>query len=126
MADTVKDLIQRLETVEAAFDRRLGAVETAIGIGHNQGPPLDEELSNPESEIGEQRLGATAVARRYGVVVRTIDRWLANSALAFSRPEITLGRRYWRLDTLRVYDRARTQATTPTNPGKNPKKTRGP
>jgi DNA-binding transcriptional MerR regulator len=50
---------------------------------------------------------ARAVARRYGVCLRSIDRWLKKGVIP--KPTRTVnGRRYWRLDTLETADRQHT------------------
>ena len=89
----------------ATILERLDIIEAAVGIGHNGGSTLDDDPPvNPETD---RRLPAKAVARRYGVVVRTIDRWLDNPKLGFPKPEVVNNRRYWWLSKLRCWDRAR-------------------
>jgi hypothetical protein len=51
------------------------------------------------------------VAARYGVVVRTLDRWLDRPELNFPQPEVVNSRRYWWLNRLREWDRARIRQT---------------
>ena len=84
---------------------RLAKIEAAVGIGHNGGPPLEDDP--PPSSEADCRLPAKAVARRYGVVVRTVDRWLDNPKLGFPKPEVVNNRRYWWLNKLCRWDRAR-------------------
>ena len=93
IADKTADILERLERVESAL----------AGLGHNGGPPLDLDESSAE----DRRLSAVQVARRYGVVVRTIDRWCDRPKLNFPHPETVNLRRYWWLSTLRRWDRAR-------------------
>ena len=93
MSDALAKILERLDRVETAI----------AAIGHNGGPPLDE-TSPP---VPDQRLPATAVARRYGVVIRTLNRWLIDPKLGFPKPEIVNGRRYWTAATLRIWDRSR-------------------
>ena len=51
------------------------------------------------------------VAARYGVVVRTLDRWLDRPELNFPQPDVVNSRRYWWLNRLREWDRARIRQT---------------
>jgi hypothetical protein len=89
----------------AQLDVRLGRVEEAIaGIGHNGGPPLDEE---PLPSDQDQLLPTPAVAKRYGVSTRSISRWGDDPDLGFPKPEVIKLRKYWRVSILRAWDRAR-------------------
>ena len=98
-SDTIAIILERLDIIEAA-----------VGIGHNGGPPLDDDPPvNPETD---RRLPAKLVAQRYGVVVRTIGRWLDNPKLRFPKPEVVNNRRYWSLNKLRRWDRARIRQAT--------------
>jgi hypothetical protein len=94
-ADKTADILERLERVEAAI----------AGLGHNGGAPLDADQLVAASQ--DRRLSAVQVAKRYGVVVRTIDRWCDRPELNFPQPEIVNLRRYWWLSVLRRWDRAR-------------------
>jgi hypothetical protein len=91
--------------VLAAILERLDIIEAAVGIGHNGGPPIEDDP--PFSPEADRQLPAKVVARRYGVVVRTIDRWLADPNLEFPKPEVVNHRRYWWVNKLRRWDRAR-------------------
>jgi hypothetical protein len=82
---------------------RLSAVEAAIGQHDNV---------TPEAEP-DQRLPTTAVAGRYGVSMRTIERWYDDPDLGFPKPDIVKGRKYWWLSALQHYDR-RTVSTAAT------------
>jgi hypothetical protein len=97
--DKTAEILQRLERVEIAI----------AGIGHNGGPPLEHPPlpSDPDLEAQDRRLSAAAVAARYGVVVRTIDRWLLRQGLKFPQPDVVNARRYWWLSRLRHWDRMR-------------------
>jgi hypothetical protein len=62
----------------------------------------------------DTRLKASAVARRYGVAVRTLDRWITKPHLDFPAPTLVLhdvaGRpcvRLWRLGDLIEWERAK-------------------
>jgi hypothetical protein len=92
------------DTIATILDR-LDIIEAAVGIGHYGGPPIGDD--QPANLEGDRRLPAKAVARRYGVVVRTIDRWLDNPKLGFPKPEVVNNRRYWWLNKLCRWDRAR-------------------
>ena len=102
--------------------KRLGALEAAVPVvGRNASSPLESQPPRPDQkcesqglptivpapELQDRQLPATAVAARYGVAVRTIDRWLANPHLSFPEPVTINSRRYWWLSRLRSWDRAR-------------------
>lgn len=56
-------------------------------------------------------LPAAFVAARYAVTLRTIDRWLLDSRLAFPAP-VYLGRmRFWRLADLEAWEAARAEVS---------------
>jgi len=73
--------------------------------------------NNPESQSSidlDTRLKAGRVAKRYGVTVRTIDRWIQKPNLDFPAPTLVLhdvaGRpcvRLWRLGDLVDWERAK-------------------
>lgn len=52
------------------------------------------------------RLPARAVWTRFGVVDRTLDRWLADPKLKFPRPIFIKTRRYFFLDEIEDWERA--------------------
>lgn len=52
-------------------------------------------------------LPASVVWRRYGVVDRTLDRWLANESLGFPKPLVINRRRYFRENELVEWERQR-------------------
>jgi hypothetical protein len=89
------DIVSRIKILENVVAR----------IRHSGGLPLDEdEHSRAGSHLADRRLPTTAVAARYGVVPRTIDRWLDRTDLNFPRPETVNGRRYWWLGKLYDWD----------------------
>ncbi len=53
---------------------------------------------------------ARDVLKRYGVVGRTLDRWLANPALGFPRPLVINRRRYFNERTLLEWERQQARA----------------
>jgi hypothetical protein len=59
-------------------------------------------------------LPASTVWSRYGVVDRTLDRWLANETLGFPKPLVINGRRYFRERELAEWERKRASAKTET------------
>jgi hypothetical protein len=59
MTDKVEELLTRVSALEAA-----------VGIGHNGGPQLDDEVP-PANDV---RLSKNATAKRYSVSPRTIER----------------------------------------------------
>ena len=50
------------------------------------------------------------VAARYGVTIRSVDRWSADPELGFPAPIKINTRNYWDEDELDAFDRARAQA----------------
>jgi predicted DNA-binding transcriptional regulator AlpA len=72
----------------------------------------------------DQMMGIRAVATRYNVSLRTVDRWLERHDLAFPRPAMLVGiRRYWRLGALIAWERA--QAIRSATRGKSAPVTQG-
>jgi hypothetical protein len=54
-------------------------------------------------------LPARKVLDRYGIVDRTLDRWLDRPDLNFPRPVVINRRRYWAMEELRAWERSRIQ-----------------
>ena len=92
MDDVLNQILARLSVLEAT-------------VGHNGGPPLDEEP--------DRRLSTTAVAARYGVSTRTIERWTRDPKLKFPQPDIVNLRKYWWASALRRHDRERSATSSP-------------
>jgi predicted DNA-binding transcriptional regulator AlpA len=61
----------------------------------------------PPSRNSQQKikLPASAVCQRYGVVDRTLDRWLKNRELAFPKPLYINHRRYFDEAELEIWER---------------------
>jgi hypothetical protein len=76
---------------------RLAALEQAVGVAQ----PVRTE------DRPRRRLPTVAVARRYNVVPRTIDRWAKDPELEFPAAEVINRRRYWDEDSLEAWDQAR-------------------
>jgi hypothetical protein len=55
----------------------------------------------------EVRLPTVQVAKRFSVVVRTVERWLQDPNLNFPKPIVVNKRRYWRLEELERWERSR-------------------
>jgi hypothetical protein len=89
---------------------RLDIIEATVGIGHNGDPPVSVHLDDDYSL--DRRLPTVAVAQRYDVSVRTVDRWAEDPVLKFPKPLVINRRRYWILRQLRAWDltRIRTSA----------------
>jgi hypothetical protein len=84
---------------------RLAALEAAIaGIGHNAGPPLDDEPPPPPKHK-PVLIPDREVAKRYHVVVRTLERWDLQPDLGFPLPVRINRRRYRELAALEAWDR---------------------
>jgi hypothetical protein len=78
------------QTVTQQILQRLNALEAAIG----------QPVAEPE-----QHLPTTAVARRYNVTPRSVDRWVDDPDLGFPKPVIMNKRKYWSIRALVDYDR---------------------
>ena len=63
----------------------------------------DEARLRPEAA----RLPTGAVAARYGVTTRSVDRWWRNPDLNFPQPIIVNQRKYWALTDLEIWERGR-------------------
>ena len=90
-----KEVLERLDALEAAIAK----------IGHNGGPPLDDDEPPPAPKRKGGLLPDREVARRYGVSVKTVERWTANCALGFPPPVYILRRRYRDIEKLDKWDR---------------------
>jgi hypothetical protein len=53
------------------------------------------------------RLPASKVWKRYGIVDRTLDRWIASETLGFPKPIVINRRRYFRESDLIAWERKR-------------------
>ena len=73
---------------------------------------LDPGVTGRASARSETRLTARQVRERFGVVARTVDRWLADEALAFPRPITINKRRYFVEQEILDWERSR-RATKP-------------
>jgi hypothetical protein len=60
----------------------------------------------PSVRRSAQRLPTRAVATRYGVSTRSIERWTASPDLGFPRPLIINGRKYWAEVELDDFDKS--------------------
>jgi hypothetical protein len=92
MTDKVEELLTRVSALEAA-----------VGIGHNGGPQLDDEVP-PANDV---RLSKNATAKRYSVSPRTIERMRTDPTLGFPQPDIINGRWWFWLSKLQAFDRMR-------------------
>lgn len=90
----IAELLERLDALEAVV----------AGIGHNGGPPLDDD-EPPPPKRNPGLLPDREVARRYGVSVRTVERWDKDRALGFPPPIYIRGRRYRSGEELDQFDR---------------------
>ena len=95
------------------FERRLAALEAAqqematalAGIGHNGGPPLDDELSPAPAKRKPVLIPDRLVAERYDVTVRTLERWDLKTELGFPKAVYVRRRRFRVIDKLDEWDR---------------------
>jgi hypothetical protein len=87
------------------FEQRIVALEAAMAeIGHTGGPPLDDDEPAPPKRKADL-IPDKEVARRYGVSVRTVERWSANPGLGFPAAIYIRHRRYRSVDALDAWDR---------------------
>jgi hypothetical protein len=85
--------------------QRLAVLEAEVAeIGHNGGPPLDDEPAPAKRKAG--MIPDREVAKRYVVHVRTLERWDKDRALEFPKPTYIRGRRYRDIEELDGWDRA--------------------
>ncbi len=68
---------------------------------------LDPIAPSPAADV---HLPARDVLRRYGIVDRTLDRWLGNESLDFPQPLIINRRRYFRMAEIEAWERERARA----------------
>jgi hypothetical protein len=90
MSDQIRELIARVT-----------ALEVHVGIGHSPPEPV---LSRIPTTTTDQRLSKPALARRWGVSSRTIDR--RRVEVGFPAAEIVNLRPYWWLSKIIAYERA--------------------
>lgn len=64
------------------------------------------ETLKVEADKATRHLPAKAVCVRYGIVERTLARWLADESLAFPKPMIVHGRRYFDEAEIEAFERA--------------------
>jgi predicted DNA-binding transcriptional regulator AlpA len=64
-------------------------------------------MSTIRAEITGRKVGIKELTERYGVVPRTVDRWLADADLGFPKPLVINGRRYWALSEIEQWEHAR-------------------
>jgi hypothetical protein len=127
MSDTLVSVLERLEALEAQVaaalnpapkPQRARPVQSAPGYltladeGLPSNPDTDRRSGhgNHTSRGGEgepdRRLAARAVAERYNVCIRSIDRWLLNPKLNFPRPASVVNRRRYWSERVRRWDLA--------------------
>ena len=63
-------------------------------------------MSNTEA-AGRRLLPAKQVTARYGIVGRTLDRWLDDAELGFPKPTVINKRRYFSETELETWERSR-------------------
>jgi hypothetical protein len=90
MTDETRHIIERLERLEAAQ-------RNSQQHQHHRQQYDDDEI---------ERLPTVKVAARYGVSMRSIERWVSDPEIGFPPPTVFIrGRKYWNLDVLEQYDR---------------------
>jgi hypothetical protein len=85
---------------------RLAALEATIArIGHNGGPPIDDDETPLPPKHKPVLISDRQTAARYDVVVRTVERWDKQPELGFP-PAVRINRRRYRvLAELEEWDR---------------------
>jgi hypothetical protein len=75
-------------------------------------PPISpRDLISARASIGPARVteglkvSASDIAHRFGITVRTFDRWLLRPDLGFPRPTVIIRRRYWELSEIQAWER---------------------
>jgi predicted DNA-binding transcriptional regulator AlpA len=97
-----------MSRLTAALDR-ISALEARIGMGHNNGPPLDED-------DGRELIPDAEVAYRLGITVRTLIRWDEKSELAFPKPVRVNGRKFRRPVEIARWVAKRAKVAVPRRP----------
>jgi hypothetical protein len=62
--------------------------------------------------VSTERLPTGAVAQRYGVSVRCVDRWWKDPDLNFPQPIFIKERKYWAVTDLEIWERGRVAENT--------------
>jgi hypothetical protein len=70
-----------------------------------------ENNSMATSSLNSVRLPTVQVAKRFGVVPRTIERWQQDDRLGFPKPLTINLRKYWSLEDLEKWERRRAVRT---------------
>jgi hypothetical protein len=118
--DTIVTILTRLAKIEAALVGPPRDDDPGVGLDERllpqQPTPKPQSIGPPapfapDCEAQDRRLPTSAVAKRYAVVPRSIERWLERADLKFPRPEYINRRRYWSLNQLREWDSARLRAS---------------
>src|SRR5262245_768044 len=81
-----------------------GARRRAKLIRSSTDPPA--EVSAAPRRPGKKKLPTRAVAARYGVSTRSIERWELDRNLGFPKPQRIRKHKYWDEDTLEAWDAA--------------------
>ena len=55
----------------------------------------------------DQMMSSGAIAREFGVHVRTIDNWQGRDGLGFPSPVVINGRRYWKRSDIEAWKQSR-------------------
>ncbi len=65
---------------------------------------------NPQKALNRPLVPSKTVCLRFGIVDRTLDRWIASKSLAFPRPIVINRRRYFEIDEVTAWENTRKQA----------------
>ena len=79
------------------------------------GPPAEKPTAisaRGPPDLRLVRLSTGAVAARYGVTTRSVDRWWKNPDLNFPQPIIINERKYWAVTDLETWERGRVAENT--------------
>jgi hypothetical protein len=94
--DQIQELLKRVSVLEAG----LAALKGHISIGANKPPALPDIPTTTT----DQRLSKPALAKRWGVSCRSVDR--RREEPGFPEPEIVSARPYWWLSAIIRFERA--------------------
>ena len=86
-------------------------------------PPTEKPTAISARGPPHTRLPTGAVAARYGVTTRSVDRWWKDPDLNFPQPIIINERKYWAVTDLEIWERQRVAEKAGSEHARRPQKT---